>query len=560
MSALPIPEEALEDCGFVGGKRGAGKSNTLMVLFEHELDAGHRSVMIDPKGDRWGIRLNPDKTPSRFDIPVIGGKHGDRPVTADMGEALGLLVAENDVSCLIDLSLLSIGDKQKFMMGFAPTLLLRNKAPITLFVEEVHQFANMDLKYQPPMLVHHMANFGTMGRTQGVVMWSASQRPAQVNATLRSQSDTIVGHKVTSPLDREAFQGWFNGAGKAIASEVTEGVGGLAKGEAFVWVSETGFFGRVQFPRATTYDSGRTPKHGELIDAVKLPKLTNAAMLELLAVPAAEQDQNPDKKIVHPTPAENRAFQEQAGEIAGLRSKLVQLESERDELHGVIAGYQRAFQAQATLIGDISWPSIQRRDGTMPSEPLVIPPVVTPKSEAPAPAKASRSVVAPSAGASGADKTLPAGTRPTFAALAGMAPKGMTKRQLAARVGIKSTGTTLASYLSRLRTGGFIEERDGLIYAAPAHIHLAGDVELPPAPGAELVRFWARKLPGTMPVAEYLIAHRGWQEKAAIAEALRIDAKGTTLSSYLSRLYTSGVIEKNGTAVQLTREMMGGSW
>ena len=35
MADLPIPAEALEDAGIVLGRRGAGKSNALMVLFEH---------------------------------------------------------------------------------------------------------------------------------------------------------------------------------------------------------------------------------------------------------------------------------------------------------------------------------------------------------------------------------------------------------------------------------------------------------------------------------------------------------------------------------------------
>lgn len=170
-NVLPIPAEALEDCGIVMGRRGVGKSNTLMTLFEHELDAGHRTCMVDPKGDRWGYRMNPDKSPSRFsDVPIFGGQHADYPLTADMGEMMGKLVAESDLSCLIDLSEMSLGEKHRFMIKFAPTLLKLNRAPITLFIEEVDQFASQDPRYQPPMLVHHIANFGTLGRQRGIVM------------------------------------------------------------------------------------------------------------------------------------------------------------------------------------------------------------------------------------------------------------------------------------------------------------------------------------------------------------------------------------------------------
>ncbi|HEX7693893.1 MAG TPA: type IV secretory system conjugative DNA transfer family protein [Sphingomonas sp.] len=334
-AALPIPAIALEDSGIALGKRGSGKSNTLQVLLEHELDAGHRAVMIDPKGDRWGIRLDPDKSPSRFaDFPVFGGKHGDYPVTAAMGEQLGRIVAEHRVSCLIDLSLLSIGDKQAFMMGFAPVLLTENRAPLTLFVEEVHQFANIDLKYQPPMLVHHMANFNTLGRTQGIVLWCASQRPAQVNATLRSQNDTVIAHKVTSPLDREAVRDWLKGAGRDIARRIEDEAGSLDKGEAFVWVSEANFFERVQFPRATTYDSGRTPKHGETLDQVALPPLSGSAIAELLA--AAD----PGQKAGKPE-SQNFDGKEQAELIAQLRAADRELQAELAELREADSAFDR---------------------------------------------------------------------------------------------------------------------------------------------------------------------------------------------------------------------------
>jgi hypothetical protein len=214
------------------GRRGAGKSNALMVLFEHELDAGHRAVMIDPKGDRWGVRLNPDGSPSRYDIPVFGGEHGDLPVEAPMGELLGRLVAEHNLSCLIDLSRLSLGEKQKFMLGFAPELLQHNREALTLFIEEVDQFANQDPRYQPPMLVHHIAQLldaRPPARHRPLGRFAA---PAKVNATVRSQADTFVGMKVTNPLDRDAFRDWFKGHGKGAAARVDAEIGSLRAGRS----------------------------------------------------------------------------------------------------------------------------------------------------------------------------------------------------------------------------------------------------------------------------------------------------------------------------------------
>lgn len=344
-STLAIPAEALEDAGIVLGRRGAGKSNALQGLFEHELDAGHRAVMVDPKGDRWGIRMDPDGSPSRFTVPIFGGDHGDIPVTEDMGEALGKLVAEHDLSCLIDLSQMSLGGKQRFMMGFAPTLLQFNRAALTLFLEEVDQFANQDPRYQPAMLVHHIANFSTLGRQRGIVPWVASQRPAKVNATVRSQADTFIGMKVTSPLDRKAYRDWFEGHGKEAAARVDAEVGSLQAGEALVWIGATGFFDKVKFPLASTFDSGRTPKHGERIEAVSLSPIDLGEIQAALAVKDASLISSTSKE------GENQPDKGISAEIGKLKERIAQLESDGGYAALLAADRLKALRAtEATLV------------------------------------------------------------------------------------------------------------------------------------------------------------------------------------------------------------------
>lgn len=115
---------------------------------------------------------------------------------------------------------------------------------------------------------------------------------------MRSQADTFVGMRVTLPLDRKAYRDWFEGHGKQAANRVDEEIGKLAAGEAMVWVGATDFFERVQFPRATTYDSGRTPKHGERIDDVELPKLSDSAIAKMIADAMPKPEPEPEESTV----------------------------------------------------------------------------------------------------------------------------------------------------------------------------------------------------------------------------------------------------------------------
>jgi len=566
---LPIPSVALEDCGIVFGKRGAGKSNSLMVLLEHELDAGHRSVMIDPKGDRWGIRLNPDKSPSRFNIPILGGEHGDRPVTADMGELLGRIVAENDVSMLIDLSKLSIGDKQRFMMGFAPTLLERNRAALTLFVEEVHQFANIDLKYQPTMLVHHMSNFGTLGRTHGIVLWCASQRPAQVNATLRSQNDTVVGHKVVSELDRAAYKGWFEGAGGGFAKRIAEEVGSLDKGESFVWVSETGFTERVQWPRASTYDSGRTPKHGERIDAVTLPKLSGDALAGLLEG-AATKDADARlsdfdtvdliDELERRDPEWLKSHDEFRAAIADRNEWMAKAEDFDARINAAIRALGvRPIDEIANDLEDKRWASglqrarIPAQGGGGPTgdqgqtEGAAV--VATPTPRVTAPAPAARTATGKSAGGNApAGGALP----PRHIRLLGAVAwterflrKASAPRNIVAWMADTSPNSSgFEKDLGAMRTAGLLE------YPSPGFVALtdAGRARAPeqtaPADRATLWQEIARKLPPRqVRLIDALIAAAMALTRADLATRVETSSQSSGFEKDLGRLRTLGLIE-----------------
>lgn len=367
MSALPIPLVALEDCGAILGRRGAGKSATKQVLLEHELDAGHRCVLIDPKGDSWGIRLNPDKTPSRFGLPIFGGAHGDVALVDAMGSALGRMVAEHDLSCVIDLSAFSTAGMRRFMRDFAEALFEHNRAPLTLFVDEADQLAPQTVPGEMAMLLHHMERLIRQGRQRGIFMWMLTQRPQTLNKNLLSQAETLIAMKMTTPHDRKAIAEWMEAHDPVKAKEVLAHLAELKVGEAYAWVPTADFLERVRFPLFSTYDSGRTPQHGEVIEGVTLPPIDLGAVTVALA--------GIDEEVV----VDNKTAAASSADVEKLRDEVRKLEAgyafrgeEIDRLQSVIAAHQRAFEAQCSLLADISWPSFPRKDGSMPSDPLVI--------------------------------------------------------------------------------------------------------------------------------------------------------------------------------------------
>src|SRR5277367_5138252 len=101
---LPL-EVVTQTIGILAQKR-KGKSYTARRLVEQIHAAGQQVVIVDPKGDWWGVRSAADGKHPGLPIVIVGGEHGDVPLQTTGGEMVAKLVVEERVSALLDLSLL----------------------------------------------------------------------------------------------------------------------------------------------------------------------------------------------------------------------------------------------------------------------------------------------------------------------------------------------------------------------------------------------------------------------------------------------------------------------
>lgn len=331
---LPIPDKALLDCGAILGKRGAGKSSLARLLLEHEVDIGHRCGFIDPMGDAAGIRLNPDKTPSRFqDLIIFGGEYGDIPISDKDGAAVARVVATHNISFIIDLSKLIQAEQLRFMADFADVLFEKIMLPVTLFVDEAHIFAPQERGEASPKLLNRMARLNSQGRKKGIFLWLMTQRPARINKNILGGTETFIGMKVMMPQDIAAVGDWFEANGPAEAKDARKQLATLKTGEAFVFASGMGFFERVQFPMHSTLDTGRTPLHGEALGGVEIPK---ANIGDLAAVFSSDVKDDPRDEEIQTLKTENAYLREGAEnlrrQLANTREKLSRAERKESAL------------------------------------------------------------------------------------------------------------------------------------------------------------------------------------------------------------------------------------
>lgn len=511
MTALPIPLVALEDCGAILGRRGAGKSGTGRFLFEHELAAGRRCCAIDPKGDWWGIRMDKTGGASGFDIPVFGGSHGDLALTEDMGEMLGRLIATHDLSCVVDLSAFpSQAAQRRFARDFAEALYEHNRQPLTLFLDEADQLAPQRVPAEMARLLHAMETLIRLGRQRGIFMWMLTQRPQILNKNLLSQAESLVAMKVTTPHDRKAIRDWMDAHDPEQAEAVSKQLAKLEVGEAFVWVPVADFLERVRFPIFRTYDSGRTPRHGETVQAVTLPTIDLSAIEAAIASSGA-----PPKGTI---PSEPR----DAERIAQLEDLLSRASSERDELAAAHAALEQEcdrwcagvaaierlvftiqqgrFEPQAKAGADAVAPEAKKgvaaepvsRPGAGRSAPATAEPrAVTGGETPPAPPASS-----PDEAAAGETAAL----TPTAAAIAALlrsaAPDGIAFDDALLLLGRRPGSGDAGKARALLIDNGLMSAAGGICTATPA-LNARNDLGFAHYPAAtELVDLWARKLRG----------------------------------------------------------------
>lgn len=463
MTEPVLPPAALQDCIAILGKRGSGKSGTARGLVEAELDQGHRTCIIDPKGDWYGLRMLPDGSPSPYAIPIFGGEHGDLQLADTMGAQLGRAIATHDLSCIVDLSTLSIAAQRRFARDFADALFDANRHPITLVVDEADQLAPQRVSSDMATLLHRMERLVRMGRTRGIWMWMISQRAAVLNKNLLSQAETLIAMQVTSPGDRKAMAEWMEAHSPEGARQVLDTLAKLSVGEGWVFSAGADFLERVQFPMFKTADTGRTPRHGETVEAIELPSIDLSAIRAALA-----QDRE------GATEAEAPRADVAAGEAT--RKRDARVRELEDQLAQARAAARRADMLQVLLI-DLRERARDLAEAIDTALGVMVAVADEPTQKAPRSRSApvdkaaekdrpAREPTPPAAKAGAAAPKLDRVGRDILELLKAFYPDGCTWAELGVRTLRASHGPAWSVATKRLRDGGWIVEEGDMVFAS----------------------------------------------------------------------------------------------
>jgi hypothetical protein len=523
MGSFALPDAVFAESVAAIGRTGSGKTTACRGQVEKMLARGERVCIIDPSGAWWGLKSSADGASPGFGVAIMGGDHADVQITEASGPALADVIAANNLPAIIDVSEMGMGARVRFMTGFLEQLYAKNKQPLTLVIDECDLFAPQRPMPDQTKLLNRMEQIVRRGRIRGFRPWMITQRPAELHKSVLSQASTLIAMKLTAPQDRNALGAWIDGQGdREQAKEILATLPKLQPGEGFVWCPAIDYLHRVKFPKIRTFDSGRTPTTGETVT-----EPTTLAQVDISGVLAALE-------VVEPAPKGGKAA-----------APVVQGYSQAEMDAAVEAGASEAY-ARGRVDG---WAAAREAvlEAIDPAE-AVLNGVERPIDAAPAavhsPAAATvyvkRGPTVPPGGKGGAELRI-------LRVLAQRHPARFTMAQWATLAGMKRTGGTWSTYVSRLRTAGYLQQDSDLFGVTAAGLAAAGTLPPRERGGAETIAVWKSAVGGAGRMLEELTKiHPKAVTRAELAERLGIEVTGGTFGTYLSRLRSNGLIETGG--------------
>lgn len=558
-----LPLEAVTQTFALLAKRRAGKSYLAMKLVEQLWHAKQQVVVLDPKGDSWGLRSSADGKGDGIPIVILGGEHGDVKLEPAAGEVIARLVVEDRVSAVLDLSEFRKHEVATFCAVFLETL-YRLKAreqyrtAMMLMIDEADAVAPQRPMRGEERMLGAAEDIVRRGGQRGIGCLLATQRAAVLNKNCLTQAQILVALRTIAPQDLDAMNAWVDVHGTTEQRrELMASLPSLPVGTAWFWSpgwpTEHGIFQRVAVGKRETLDSGATPKPGQApvepkrVADVDLSALTvrMAATIErakaddpkelrkeiatlkreLAAKPAAQAAEvktvevpiisdatlkRLDTLLERLASADARAekiAEEIGGHTGELRSALLVLKN-----RGAIAGDEGAYRVTAC--------PVPARSETR---------------------RVAARMAAHVATQNGDGKPLPPGERAVLVAVAQFG--SCRRKQLTVLAGYKRSSRD--AYINRLQAKGFVEVAGDLVVPTDAGVGALGAYDALPT-GSALADYWLNRLPGgEREVLAFLLKHgRRDTDRAAIDDATGY--KRSSRDAYLNRLTAKQIVVAGG--------------
>lgn len=487
---LSLPLELVTQTLGILAKRRAGKSFAARRISEQLHHKGQQIVIVDPKGDWWGIRSSSDGKEPGLPVIILGGERGDVRLEPSAGEVVAKLVIEERVSALLDLSLFRKHEVATFMATFLENL-YRLKAreqyrtPMMLLIDEADAVAPQKPQKGEERMLGAAEDIVRRGGQRGIGCTLITQRSAVLNKNVLTQIQVLIALRTIAPQDLAALDAWIDVHGTPEERKaLMESLPALPTGEAWVWSpgwpTNEGIFEHVHILPIETFDSGATPKPGEKrVEPKNLADVDLKALQRQMAE-TIERAKADDPRELRRQIAELKASQKKAAPAPVVDVKTLELvrnEGWEKGYNTAVASFRVAFDLVREDINKaLLFPHIGKEPRTaVPRIPLI-----------------ARSIPSrPSAPRDAPKGRLGIGEMKILNACA-QYPRGVTREQLTILTGYKRSSRD--TYLQRLQARGYIQIDTTITTTAEGVMALGSSFEPLPT-GEELRAYWMGRLP-----------------------------------------------------------------
>ena len=98
-------------------------------------------LILDPLSHWWGLKSSARGARTGYPTAVFGGQHTDIEIPDGSGRALAELLVAEPVPAIFDMGSMRKAEQQRLVADLLDELFARNRAPMTIMLEEADAFA-----------------------------------------------------------------------------------------------------------------------------------------------------------------------------------------------------------------------------------------------------------------------------------------------------------------------------------------------------------------------------------------------------------------------------------
>lgn len=556
-----IPSKA-----FIYANSGYGKSWLIRRVLEQSFNE-IQQIVIDPEGEFSTLR-------EKYDYILIG-KGYDIAADPKTAALLAHRLLKEKVSAIIDIYELEPLERERFVANFTNALVNVPKElahPYLYIIDEAQDYAP---EKSDALSSKAILSIAKRGRKRGCCPIFATQRMADISkSVIAACNNKLIGQaSLDIDMKRCAAELGFT------TKEQTLSLRDLEPGEFFVFgpaISKT--IQKVKIGPVNTSHPDSSKIGGKVgfktvVPASSRVKKALAALADLPQEAAEEAKTVADLKLqLATTTRELIAYKRHPDNFLmdktglnreidkavkdALQKREIEFQKERKNWEAENGNLMRGLKKiEAVLTETAKGSDIVRLAPPLPVTPSV-------KVGDPVSFDGAKTLLVPEKNLMIAKEivgegSLRPGARKLLETLASRYPMKFTKSQMALLVGFKPSGGTFSSYLSNLRTGGYMTEENGLFSASERGIdYLGGEIPQPKSPEESRAQWRAALRPGAQNMFDIIMdIYPNSITKEELGEKCGFLPSGGTFSSYLSNMRTNGMIVTDKNNIRASDDM-----